>query len=90
MADKNSCSSASSCSRESCEGCPSANGGSGIAKEDLPFSFDRYYKVDKVHDRAMSSTGIGLAIVKNVLEAHGATYGVQSEVDVGSIFYFEL
>ena len=64
--------------------------GSGIAKEDLPFIFDRYYKVDKVHDRAMSSTGIGLAIVKNVLEAHGATYGVQSEVDVGSIFYFEL
>lgn len=64
--------------------------GAGIAKEDLPYIFDRYYKVDKVHNRAVSSTGIGLSIVKNILENHGAVYGVQSETGKGSIFYFEL
>ena len=64
--------------------------GAGIAKEDLPYIFDRYYKVDKEHKRELSGTGIGLSIVKNILETHGAVYGVQSEVGVGSRFYFEL
>ncbi len=64
--------------------------GAGIAKEDLPYIFDRYYKVDKVHNRAASGTGIGLSIVKNILENHGAVYGIQSETGKGSIFYFEL
>ena len=64
--------------------------GAGIAKDDLPLIFDRYYKVDKVHKRAVTGTGLGLSIVKGILEKHGATYGVQSEVGKGSIFYFEL
>ncbi len=64
--------------------------GAGIAKEDLPYIFDRYYKVNKEHNRTLSSTGIGLSIVKNILEAHGAAYGVKSEIGVGSTFYFEL
>ncbi|MBQ6893623.1 MAG: HAMP domain-containing protein [Clostridia bacterium] len=64
--------------------------GAGIAKEDLPLIFDRYYKVDKVHRRAVTGTGLGLSIVKGILEKHGAAYGVQSEVGQGSIFYFEL
>ncbi len=64
--------------------------GTGIAKEDLPLIFDRYYKVDKVHKRAITGTGLGLSIVKEILEKHGATYGVQSEIGTGSIFYFEL
>jgi len=64
--------------------------GAGIAKEDLPLIFDRYYKVDKTHSRAVTGTGLGLSIVKNILEGHGAVYGVQSELGKGSIFYFEL
>ncbi len=64
--------------------------GAGIAKEDLPLIFDRYYKVDKVHSRAVTGTGLGLSIVKNILEGHGAVYGVQSELGAGSVFYFEL
>lgn len=64
--------------------------GAGIAKEDLPLIFDRYYKVDKVHSRAVTGTGLGLSIVKNILEEHGAVYGVQSELGTGSVFYFEL
>lgn len=64
--------------------------GAGIAKEDLPLIFDRYYKVDKTHSRAVTGTGLGLSIVKNILKGHGAVYGVQSELGKGSIFYFEL
>ncbi len=64
--------------------------GEGIAKEDLPLIFDRYYKVDKVHKRAVTGTGLGLSIVKGILEAHGAAYGVESELGQGSKFYFEL
>ncbi len=64
--------------------------GEGIAAEDLPLIFDRYYKVDKVHKRAVTGTGLGLSIVKGILEAHGAAYGVQSELGEGSTFWFEL
>lgn len=64
--------------------------GNGIAKEDMPLVWDRYYKVDKVHKRAMVGTGIGLSIVKGVLEAHGASYGLHSKIGNGSTFWFEL
>ncbi|MBQ4556598.1 MAG: HAMP domain-containing protein [Clostridia bacterium] len=64
--------------------------GEGIAKEDLPLIFDRYYKVDKVHKRAVTGTGLGLSIVKGILESHGASYGVRSEIGTGSTFFFEI
>ena len=64
--------------------------GVGIEAEQLPYIWDRYYKVDKVHRRATAGTGIGLSIVKGVLEAHGARYGVDSTPGEGSSFWFEL
>ena len=64
--------------------------GSGIAEEDIPYIWDRYYKVDKVHKRAVVGTGLGLSIVKGILESHRAVYGVESTIGVGSTFYFEL
>ncbi len=64
--------------------------GEGIAEEDLPYIWDRYYKVDKVHKRANIGAGLGLSIVKNILKLHGAKYGVISEKGKGSTFYFEL
>ena len=64
--------------------------GQGIAEDELPQIWDRYYKVDKVHRRAMIGTGLGLSIVKGVLELHNATYGVESQVGCGSTFWFEL
>ena len=64
--------------------------GEGISEEQLPYIWDRYYKVDKVHRRATVGTGLGLSIVKGVLEVHGASYGVESQVGKGSTFYFEL
>lgn len=64
--------------------------GAGIAEEDVPFIWDRYYKVDKVHKRAMVGTGLGLSIVKGILELHNATYGVTTTENCGSTFWFEL
>lgn len=64
--------------------------GAGIAESDLAMIWDRYYKVDKVHRRAMVGTGLGLSIVKEILELHHASYGVKSTLGVGSTFWFEL
>lgn len=64
--------------------------GDGISEEDLPLIWDRYYKVDKVHRRAMIGTGLGLSIVKEILEKHQAAYGVESRLTKGSTFWFEL
>ena len=52
--------------------------------------WDRYYKVDRVHRRAMVGTGLGLAIVKGVLELYGDAYGVESKLGEGSTFWFDL
>lgn len=64
--------------------------GNGIAKDELDNIWDRYYKVDKNHKRAVQGTGLGLSIVQNILELHGARYGVNSTIGKGSIFWFEL
>jgi len=64
--------------------------GKGIERDKLPLIWDRYYKIDGVHRRATVGTGLGLSIVKKVLERHGATYGVDSELEKGSAFWFEL
>ena len=64
--------------------------GDGIDPEEMPLIWDRYYKVDKVHKRAMVGTGLGLSIVKGILEKHDATYGVSSMKGEGSTFWFEL
>ncbi|MBE6690036.1 MAG: HAMP domain-containing histidine kinase [Ruminococcaceae bacterium] len=67
-----------------------ADDGEGIPPEQIHEIWDRYYRVDKVHKRSVMGTGLGLSIVKGVLEAHNATYGVESAVGVGSVFWFEL
>lgn len=64
--------------------------GEGISEENLPLIWDRYYKIDKVHKRAINGTGLGLSIVKNILLLHGSRFGVSSEVGVGSTFWFEF
>ncbi len=64
--------------------------GSGIDPEDLPYIWDRYYKVDKVHKRGIIGTGLGLSIVKKIIAYHNGTYGVESKVGIGSTFWFTL
>ncbi|MDD4296734.1 MAG: ATP-binding protein [Ruminiclostridium sp.] len=64
--------------------------GEGISPENIPYIWDRYYKVDKKHKRAITGTGLGLSIVKKIFELHGASYGVESELGKGSVFWFQL
>ena len=64
--------------------------GLGISENKLNDIWDRYYKVDHEHIRSSIGSGIGLAISKEILEAHRVKYGVKSEINNGSTFYFEL
>lgn len=64
--------------------------GEGIPADKLPYIWDRYYKVDKEHKRGVIGSGLGLSIVKSILDAHNARYGVRSTVGKGSSFWFEM
>jgi signal transduction histidine kinase len=64
--------------------------GEGIAEADLPFIWDRYYKSGKAHKRAVTGSGLGLSIVKKIIDIHGGKYGVMSEPGKGSTFWFEI
>jgi signal transduction histidine kinase len=64
--------------------------GIGIKEENLEFIWQRYYRVDKGLKRSTQGTGLGLSIIKEILEYHGFKYGVESQENVGSTFYFEL
>ncbi len=64
--------------------------GEGIPEEKLPHIWNRYYKIDKEHRRAVHGSGLGLSIVRNIFELHQAQYGVISRIGQGSTFWFEL
>lgn len=65
--------------------------GSGIAPEDLPFVFDRFYRADKARQRTdTNASGLGLAIAKAIVEAHGGSVSVESALGVGTTFTIEL
>lgn len=60
--------------------------GAGIAEKDLPHIWDRFYKADVSRNRDKSGTGLGLAIVKEIVEAHGGSVEVKSELGKGTTF----
>ena len=60
--------------------------GVGIPAEDIPFIFERFYRVDKSRSRAEGGTGLGLAICRHIAEAHGGKIEVESQVRAGSTF----
>ena len=64
--------------------------GEGIEADKLQYIWERYYKVDKEHRRGVIGSGLGLSIVKSILDAHKAHYGVRSTIGKGSTFWFEL
>lgn len=64
--------------------------GKGIEKKELEYIWDKYYKVDKTHTRVQVGSGIGLSIVKNILISHNFNYGVESKINKGTTFYFEI
>lgn len=67
-----------------------ADTGEGIPSEDLPNIFERFYRVDKSRTRATGGSGLGLTIAKRLVEAHGGSIGVQSELGKGSRFTFTI
>ena len=64
--------------------------GEGIAESDLPYIWERYYKVEKAHTRSKIGTGLGLSIVKNIIDMHKGEYGVRSSPGAGSTFWFAI
>lgn len=64
--------------------------GPGIPSQDLPYVFERFYKVEKARTRTTAGTGIGLAIVKALVEAHGGRVWVESTPGQGTRFTFTV
>ncbi|MDP4171812.1 MAG: HAMP domain-containing sensor histidine kinase [Bacillota bacterium] len=64
--------------------------GKGIPPEDIPRIFERFYRVDKSRTRALGGSGLGLSIVKELVEAHGGTIEVYSILGEGTMFEIKL
>lgn len=64
--------------------------GAGISEDNLKLIWDKYYKVDKTHKRNKYGTGLGLSIVKSTLISLNYEYGVESKINEGTTFYFEI
>lgn len=64
--------------------------GEGIPEKDLPFVFDRLYRVDKSRSRQYGGSGLGLAIAKEIVESHGGLMTLQSEYGQGTTVRIEL
>jgi signal transduction histidine kinase len=64
--------------------------GEGIAPEDLPYIFDQFYRGEKSRSRQTGGAGLGLAIARGIVEAHGGEISVESQLGSGSTFCFTL
>jgi two-component system phosphate regulon sensor histidine kinase PhoR len=67
-----------------------SDNGPGIAEDQIPRLFERFYRIEKSRNRHEGGSGLGLAIVKHIIESHHQVINVRSTVDVGSTFAFTL
>ena len=67
-----------------------SDSGIGIPKEDIDHIFERFYRVDKSHSRAIGGTGLGLAIARNAVIVHRGAVKVHSEEGVGTVFTIRI
>ena len=64
--------------------------GKGIAQKDLPSVFDRFYRADSSRNSAQGGSGIGLSIVKKIVEDHGGKIWATSKEGIGTVMHFVL
>jgi len=64
--------------------------GKGIAAKDLPYIFDRFYRTDASRNSSKGGSGIGLSIVKKIMEDHGGKIWVTSKEGIGTVMYLVL
>ena len=64
--------------------------GPGVPPEDMPQIFDRFYQVDPSRDRGSGTSGLGLAITRAIVEAHGGSTGVENPPEGGARFWIDL
>jgi len=64
--------------------------GPGIAADDLPHVFDRFYRADKSRSREGGGSGLGLAIARSIVETHGGRIWAESEIGRGTTIAFTL
>ena len=64
--------------------------GRGIAQKDLPYIFDRFYRTDASRNSATGGSGIGLSIVKKIIEDHGGKIWATSKESSGTTMYFVI
>jgi len=64
--------------------------GIGIAAEDVPHIFERFYRADRVRSREHGGSGLGLAIVESIVREHGGSVEVESRQGEGSVFRVRL
>ena len=70
--------------------CVISDDGIGVSDEDKIHIFERFYKVDKARDRSLGGNGLGLPIVKNIVEKHQGKITIDSEVNKGTTFTIEM
>ena len=64
--------------------------GRGISARDLPYIFDRFYRADASRNSATGGSGIGLSIVKKIIEDHGGKIWATSKESIGTVMYFVI
>ena len=67
-----------------------ADTGSGIAPEDLPYVFDRFYRGDRARSEGQGESGLGLPIARSLVEMHGGTISIRSGPGEGTTFLIRL